>query len=106
MRADLGIALSLLFPFAYFAWGNGEVGRTLGKRVLRLHVVDQQTGARIGFGRALLRHLTFFVLFLALVVPGIINILFPLWDKNRQTLHDKVVRSMVVTVVRPYTEPA
>ena len=104
LRADLAIALNLLFPFVYFAWGNGEFGRTLGKRVLGLHVVDHETGARIGFGRALLRHLTFMALFLALLVPGIIDVLFPLWDRQRQTLHDKVVRSLVVTVLPPYTE--
>lgn len=106
VRADLAIALSLLFPFVYFGWANGELGQTLGKRVLRLHVVDHLTGAKIGFGRGLIRHLSFFGLFVALVVPGIVDALFPLWDKKRQTLHDKVVRSVVVTVVRPYTEPA
>lgn len=106
LRADLGLALSLLFPFLYFGWANGELGQTVGKRILRLHVVDHLSGARIGFGRGLLRHLTLFALFLALVVPGIVDVLFPLWDKRRQTLHDKVVRSVVVTVVRPYTGPA
>jgi uncharacterized RDD family membrane protein YckC len=106
LPVDLAMALNLLFPFAYFAWCNGELGRTLGKRLLGLHVVDQESGARIGFGRALLRHLTFFLLFIALLIPGIVNVLFPLWDKRRQTLHDKVVRSVVVAVVRPYTEPA
>lgn len=104
LRADLGLALSLLFPFAYFAYCNGELGQTLGKRILGLHVVDQASGARIGFGRALLRHGIFFVLFLALVIPGVVNLLFPLWDRRRQTLHDKAVRSVVVTVVAPYTE--
>lgn len=106
IRADLAIALSLLFPFVYFGWANGELGQTLGKRILRLYVVDHVTGAKIGFARGLIRHFSFFALFVALVVPGVIDALFPLWDKKRQTLHDKVVRSVVVTVVRPYTEPA
>lgn len=104
MRADLAIVFSLLLPFVYFGWCNGELGQTLGKRVLGLHVIDHESGARIGFGRGLLRHLTFFALFVAFIVPGIVDALLPLRDRRRQTLHDKAVRSVVVAVARPYTE--
>ena len=104
LRPDLAMAFVLLIPFAYFGWANGELGQTLGKRLLGLHVVDHETGARIGLGRALIRHFAFTVFFLAFAVPGLVNVLFPLWDRRRQTLHDKVVRSMVVSVTRPYTE--
>lgn len=94
-----GTALSLLFPFAYFAWCNGEAGQTLGKRLLALHVVDANSGARIGFGRALLRYLAFLGLFFACIVPGVLSVLRPLRDPGRQTFHDKAVRSLVVAVV-------
>lgn len=96
---DFGTAVSLTIPFAYFAWCNGEMGQTLGKRLLGLHVVDQETGARIGMARGLLRYLAFLGLFLACIVPGILNVLRPLRDAKRQTFHDLAARSMVVAVV-------
>jgi uncharacterized RDD family membrane protein YckC len=34
----------------------------------------------------------------AFYLPGLIDVLFPLWDPKRQTLHDKAVGSVVVKV--------
>ena len=38
------------------------------------------------------------VLWVLLYIPGIIDVLFPLWDQKRQTIHDKAASSIVVTV--------
>ena len=88
---DLGIGL------IYYGYLNGVVGQTLGKMALRIRVVDQTTGQPIGFGRALARYFLYAVLFLACVVPGLINVLSPLWDRMRQAWHDKAVHSLVVS---------
>jgi uncharacterized RDD family membrane protein YckC len=38
------------------------------------------------------------VLWVALVIPGLIDVLFPLWDPRHQTLHDKAAGSIVLRV--------
>jgi hypothetical protein len=35
-------------------------------------------------------------MFILFVVPWVIDMLWPLWDPRNQTLHDKVVNSVVV----------
>jgi uncharacterized RDD family membrane protein YckC len=97
----LATSMSLLLPFAYFGYANGELGQTIGKWLLGLAVVDATSGQRVGFARGAGRHLTMFVLLLAFILPGLIDVLFPLWDPRGQALHDKAMRTMVVGIPRP-----
>jgi uncharacterized RDD family membrane protein YckC len=53
-------ALAAAFTFLYFALAEGVWGRTLGKQLTGLRVVDQE-GARVGFAGAVLRWLVFAV---------------------------------------------
>ena len=57
---------------------------------------DAQTGVPIGPGRAALRRIVYLVLFYAFVLPGVVNALSPLWDRQRQGWHDKAARSVVL----------
>jgi uncharacterized RDD family membrane protein YckC len=94
----IGIAylLSILAPFVYFTVMHGrESGQTLGKRWLGIRVADGTTGSAIGHGRAFGRYAITFVFWLV-VIPGILDYLWPLWDKKNQALHDKVVGSVVL----------
>jgi uncharacterized RDD family membrane protein YckC len=95
----VGILLGLvLIPvaFVYFAVLNGR-GKTVGKRLLGITVVDAQTFSAIGGGKGAVRELvrlglgsiSFGLLFL---VDG----LWPLWDERVQSLHDKAANSIVV----------
>ena len=69
-----------------------------------MRAVRQGELGRLGYGRALgralfegvlrLLNLVFFLLGLVWVV----DMLFPLWDAKRQTLHDKVAGSVVLRV--------
>jgi uncharacterized RDD family membrane protein YckC len=77
--------------------GNAR-GQTLGKMAMKIAVKDADSGGSIGYGRAFGRWLVASILWIAFYLPGIIDLLFPLWDSKRQTLHDKAVRSVVVTV--------
>ena len=54
------------------------------------------TGGAIGVGAGLARYGVMFVLFILCVIPELVDGLWPLWDKKRQTWHDKVVKSVVV----------
>lgn len=73
-------------------------GATLGKMVCRLRVVplDQgQGGPALDKRRSWLRPvMTELLAFIPLV--GLIDVLFPLWDRRKQTLHDKIVGTQVV----------
>ena len=76
---------------------NGSAkGQTLGKMALSLQVRDARTGGPIGLGRGFLRSLVATVLWLVLVLPGLLDVLSPLWDPRRQSWHDKAAGSVVV----------
>ena len=91
----------LVFFSAYFALSNGgERGATLGKRLLRIRVADQYDGTRIGPGRAFLRWVLMGMFWVFAYLPGLMNLLWPLWDPLRQAWHDKLANSVVVTAPR------
>jgi uncharacterized RDD family membrane protein YckC len=72
----------------------GTTGQSWGKKVLNLRLVGEETGQPIGFGMALVRDICH-------VVDEIIcyvGFLFPLWDAKKQTLADKIVKTLVLNV--------
>jgi uncharacterized RDD family membrane protein YckC len=72
----------------------GTTGQSWGKKLLNLRLIGEQTGQPIGFGMALLRDICH-------IVDSIIcyiGYLFPLWDAKRQTLADKIMKTVVVNV--------
>jgi uncharacterized RDD family membrane protein YckC len=73
-------------------------GQTVGKMAMGIAVRDLDDGGSIGYARAFARWLVGYLLWVVIYIPGIIDLLFPLWDAKRQTLHDKAVRSVVVLV--------
>ena len=95
--ALLGPLVALLFNLWNRAIRQGRTGQSLGKKMLHLKVVDertgQPTGAGVGFGRYLLEAV-------AGGISGglllIVDLLWPLWDDTKQTLHDKIVHTIVV----------
>lgn len=70
-------------------------GRTLGKAILGVRVVDKFTEQPVGLGRMLFRSLASI---LSGAVLGI-GYLSGLWDRDGQTWHDKMVNTVVVTPV-------
>ena len=70
----------------------GKTGQSWGKKALGIRLVGEQTGQPIGAGMAFVRDLAHFV-------DGIIcyiGFLFPLWDSKKQTLADKIIKTLVV----------
>lgn len=90
-------AVVLAAEIIYFATLDGQ-SQTVGKRALGIAVRAQASGQPIGFGRALGRWLIYVGLFYVFVIPGILNVLSPLWDGKRQAWHDRAVGSVVVSV--------
>lgn len=95
----LMLALSGLVFLGVGIWNTiirqGRTGQSWGKSKRGLYVVGQETGALIGMGNNFLRQL-------AHVVDGAIYIgyLWPLWDPHKQTLADKIVKTVVIKAPR------
>jgi len=71
----------------------GRTGQTWGRKLAGVKVVSKESGATIGFGRALGRTLFANVISQQICLLGY---LWMLWDKDKQTWHDKVIGSIVV----------
>jgi uncharacterized RDD family membrane protein YckC len=77
----------------YYGLMEGRTGQTVGKRALGVRVVDMRTGNPLGVGRAIGRYVGKIVS----AIPCGLGYLWMLWDPNKQTWHDKMVSSYVVT---------
>jgi uncharacterized RDD family membrane protein YckC len=77
---------------AYVVIKVGRDGATVGQKAVGIRVVDESSGEVIGYGRAAGRY------FMSIVSgwPCYLGYFWMLWDRQRQTWHDKVVRSVVV----------
>jgi uncharacterized RDD family membrane protein YckC len=94
--ALLVVLIVLIYTTAFIGSPRGQ---TLGMMMVRVKAVDGLTGAPIGHARALGRGI-FEYLMIVFLFPWVLDMLFPLWDSRRQTLHDKVVRSIVIKAER------
>lgn len=101
INEGLGLLLYLVAALVVFAlslwiwvWHQGETGQTPGKRKHGLMLVDRSTGAPIGGGKGIARWL------LQAVLGGFcfIGYLWAIFDKDNQTLYDKILDSHVVQV--------
>lgn len=75
----------------------GRTGQTWGRKITNIKVVDQRTHEPLGIPKAFGRYLIQGVFSFVPVLP-LLDILWMLWDDQKQTLHDKVVSSIVITV--------
>jgi uncharacterized RDD family membrane protein YckC len=86
---------------------GGTRGQTVGMMAAGVRAVGDQDRGVLGYGRAFGRALVEGVLrlinllFFLLGLVWVLDMLFPLWDMKRQTLHDKVVGSVVIRTRPP-----
>lgn len=93
--ADTGVAygVTLLLGLAYYTFlEGGPRGQTLGKMALDIRVVDFRTGSAIGYGRGALRYVARIVS----SIPCYLGYFWMLWDREKQTWHDKMATTVVV----------
>ena len=89
----VGYGLDLLVGIAYFGYlEGGPRGQTLGKMALGIRVVDFSSGGPIGYGRAFIRSIGRILS----TIVFLLGYLWMLWDKEKQTWHDKFANSVVV----------
>ncbi len=90
-----GYGIGTLVSLAYFTYFEGSgAGQTVGKRILGIRVIDFSSGGPLGYGKALLR-------WVGRIVSSIVCLLgylWMLWDKEKQTWHDKIANTVVVPV--------
>ena len=91
----VGLILNLAL-IGFMVWNTvlkgGSTGVSLGRQIAKTRLISEATGQPIGPGMALVRHL-------AHIIDSVIcyiGWLFPLWDAKRQTLADKIVKTVVV----------
>lgn len=94
--AVVAIVVASVACVGFVIWNSGyrqgTTGQSIGKKVFGIKLVGAATGQPVGFWLAIGR------LFAHLldVVTYLIGFLWPLWDKQRQTLADKVCFTLVV----------
>ncbi|MEV4267722.1 RDD family protein [Kribbella sp. NPDC049584] len=88
----VGILVSIGLGLWNRVFRQGKTGQSVGKTVLHLRLVDSRTAQPIGAGKAFLRE------FLSGLFNNacFLNLLWPLWDDQKQTWHDKVMNTYVV----------
>lgn len=93
---------SLVFAVGFSVWNSGyrqgTTGSSIGKQVMKIRLLGEKTGQPIGFGPAVLR------IFAHIADSAVCYVgwLFPLWDPKKQTLADKIMKSVCV---RPGSGP-
>jgi uncharacterized RDD family membrane protein YckC len=93
--------IALAAGIVYFSLLNGGArGQTLGKMVWSIRVRAAATGGPLGPARAAVRYIVPAALASLIPILGLFvwltDGLWPLWDRRRQALHDKVAGSVVV----------
>jgi uncharacterized RDD family membrane protein YckC len=91
---ELLVRLVAIAIGVYFAVQVGQTGQSPGMRVVGLKCIGTQTGQPIGGALGFVRSLAHIIDSLICYVGW----LFPLWDAQRQTLADKIMKTVVVVV--------
>jgi len=85
-----------LVAFAIFIWNiclkQGKTGQSIGKGILGIKLIGEQTGQPIGGLMCFVRQL----LHILDALPCMIGYLWPLWDDKRQTFADKILKTVVI----------
>lgn len=103
--AALAVLAAYVGPSLWFGWLIGQSGQTPGMAMLGLKAVEAVSGGPVGSGRAVGRWAAFMgfnvvggVCCLGLPFVGMLDVLWAAWDKQKQTLHDKVAGTVVINV--------
>ena len=89
----LGYIVQILLTVAYLTYLEGSAsGQTVGKKAMGIRVVDFQTGGPIGYPRAFIRWIGRYVS----AIACLLGYFWMLWDREKQTWHDKFANDVVV----------
>ncbi|WP_082801843.1 RDD family protein [Herbidospora cretacea] len=86
-----GFLIGFLYYWLFHAYWNGQ---TPGKKILHMRVT-REDGTRIGTGQAAVRSIVYVVL-TATCCLGFLDLVWILFDRRKQALHDKAASTLVV----------
>ncbi len=98
--ATLGVGLAYILSFGFQIFNDiylrGTRGSTIGQGIFGLKTVNAE-GNTASMGSLTIRFLTRIALSLFTCgIGGLLDVLWPLWDEKKQTLHDKAAGTFVV----------
>lgn len=100
----LGMLIMLLVWLGSIGWmvynygmQQGETGYSLGKGVMGIKLISEQTGQPVGLGLCIARYFVHIVD----ALPCYVGYLWPLWDAKRQTFTDKILTQVVIEQPKP-----
>lgn len=101
--SDVAFALAVMLTAGYvvlnFGYRQGVTGSSIGKSVMKFQVVDDKTWRPTGFATSILRQ----AVHLVDAIICFAGFLAPLWDARRQTLADKLMKTVCVPRVTSET---
>jgi uncharacterized RDD family membrane protein YckC len=86
------VLIAVVFSLWNFVVRQGKTGSSIGKQMMKFQVVDEPSQQPIGVGKSFLRQIAHGVD----AVICYIGFLFPLWDAKRQTIADKLLKTVCV----------
>jgi uncharacterized RDD family membrane protein YckC len=81
---------AVAFAIWNYGYKQGTTGSSIGKGIMKFKVVGEATGQPIGFGVSIVRQIAH-AIDSAICYIGY---LFPLWDAKRQTIADKLLKTV------------
>lgn len=88
--------VALAFVIWNLGYKQGTTGSSIGKGIMNFKIVDEQTHQPIGFGKSVGRELVYFIANAVCGILWLVAVLFPLWDPKRQTLVDKLIKTVAL----------
>lgn len=94
-------AVGFIVLFGFMVWNyvlkQGKTGQTIGKQTQKITLVSDATGQPPGRGKALARSLVATLLAtFTCGIGGLLNLMWPLWDRERKRLTDKMLDLSIV----------
>ncbi len=90
------IAIGLILAIGVWIWNicikQGKTGYSIGKGVLGIKLIKEETGQPIGAGMSFVRQ----IVHILDAIPCYLGFLWPLWDSKRQTFADKILGTVVI----------
>lgn len=97
---QISVAIFPLIALAFLLWNNGfkqgTTGQSIGKGIMKFKIVDEASGQPIGVGKSIGRELVYLAAYLICGILWIVAVIFPLFDEKRQTLVDKVIKTVAL----------
>jgi len=91
--------LTIVASFAGFLYAalliGGWNGQTVGMKAMGIRCVNGADASKVEYSTSFLRAFIH-AIFQIIPIVVIVDLLWPLWDKRNQTLHDKVASTIVI----------